>query len=475
LLHGSCKQKNGLAQNESVLISELVALENIPEIQDEKEQSGSYLGIPEESRLADPSHPVLVLDILKARSDVRELKTADLFSHLRYIPIKFNEPIDTFENRFGEFDFLITPNNIIASHFSYGITQFGLDGNFKNQIVKNDFYYTAVPGRNSVMVTFEDQNQFVGSQGQVHAIGDMIYYQYHNNPDGHGAMMQYNAAPGELTPTTVNLDDKTPNTPKGRELYDLATTHHKQGASSSISANSIFPINEDEWASSYSKMRSSQSESFMISTNLQGDTLTKFKDYDPIRDFTGSVYRGLDGSGSQYQFQGISHVRQGYNDTIYMVASSNKLIPKYVLDFGAKGIQSSTEGMDPGFDLKEKFVIDQLVETNRYLFITYTKDYPCPNTAKSGTLRYSACIYDKDRAELFHIYLDRPPHIGEGLSWPEPPKEYIQNNLDSGPVFWPKSTTYDGKPFTWFKKQDIPPQMNLQHSEDIDYLLMIVY
>jgi len=470
-----CQQKNSLSQDESVLVSELKELEGIPENQTKKEIEAVYLGIPEESRTPDPDHPVIELDIIAARSDVREIKISDLYSGIRYVPIKFKDPIDTIWDRAGEFDFLISPNNIIASYLSYGITQFDLHGNFMNQIVKNDFYYTSIPGRNAVMVTKEDRDQFIGAKGQVYANGDMIYYQYHNLPEGHGAMMSYNAAPGELTSMMVSLDDNTPDKPKGSEIYRLSTERQQQGAASSLGAFNIFPVNEDEWASTNSKFGSSQSGSFLVSTNLKGDTITKFKDYAPIRNFSGSNYRALDGTGSQYQFQGISHIRQGYNDTIYKVINSNRLMPKYVLNFGAKGIQSPMEGFDPRFDLKEKYVIDQFIETNKYIFIIYTQDYPCPNTEKNGTLLYNACIYDKAKQELFHAYKDQKPFVPTGNSWPQFPIDFLKNDLDKGPAFWPKKTTHDGLPFTWFKINEISKIMPLEDNHDFDYLLMIAY
>lgn len=484
LFSTQCQQKNQLAQNELALITELSQIEAIIESEDKADLPGKYLNITEKPRITDPDNPPIILDIIGARSDVRDMKLTDLYSKVKYIPIRFKEPADSLWSRYEEFDFLITPNNIIASQYSYGITQFDLYGNFINQIVENDFYYTTVPGKKFVMITSEDNDNFIGAKGNVHAIGDLIYYQHHNVSAKTGMWMQYNATPGELSATMINQMENSEKKPEGIPMNSFQINNFR-GSVSGLGANNIFPINEGEWASAYGKWDSSKKGAFMVSANMNGDTISKFVDHNPLRDFTGGAFRGVDGDGSQYSFGGIQHIRQGYNDTIYTLSIANQLIPKYVLNFGKNGIQSPLEGMDPGFSLIEKFVIDNLVETNRYLFIIYTKDYPSPNTAKKGSLFYNACIYDKAKAELFHIYLNEKPFVPPGRSWPQNPRNFIENNFDNGPAFWPGKITHDGLPFMAFKVSDLKDKSNLwQGNESMrnnikkmkktDYLLMIV-
>lgn len=478
----NCQQKNSLAQNETVLVSELKELEEIPITQERTSSEGKFFDIPEEPRVPDPTNPVIVLNIPAARSDVRDVKLSDLYSKLKYVPIRFKEPVDSIWNRLEEFDFLITPNNIVASNFSYGIAQFDLYGNFMNQIVKNDFYYTTIPGRSSVMISSEDHQKFKGAKGGVHAIGDFLYYQYHDLTEKKGSWMQYNTTPGELSASTIDFDENTDHQPKGVALNNFDITNFR-GAASGLGANNIFPINENEWSETKSKYSSSKSGSFMVSTNLNGDKLTKFEDHNPVINYTGGSYRGTDQIGDQYKFNNIPHIRQGLNDTIYMMVSANKLVPKYVLNFGEKSIQSPIEMMNPRFDLKEKYVIDQFLETNHYLFIIYTRDYASPNTAKKGTLLYNACIYDKASKELYHVYIDQLPFVPEGSSWPKFPLDYLINDHDSGPAFWPKKSTHDGLPFTWLKGRDLKAKMkntawnnelfSIENMRDDDYLLMI--
>jgi hypothetical protein len=141
------------------------------------------------------------------------------------------------------------------------------------------------------------------------------------------------------------------------------------------------------------------------------------------------------------------------------------------------------EGVDPKFSLKDKFIIRDFVECNTYLFIMYTQNAPSPNAAKKKEVFFNACIYDKRTRELFHIYIDQPPFLPGGRGWPRAPNNYLANDHDSGPAFWPKETTHDGLPFTWINGKDLKTKMentawknelfSIENMQDDDYLLMI--
>jgi hypothetical protein len=99
--------------------------------------------------------------------------------------------------------------------------------------------------------------------------------------------------------------------------------------------------------------------------------------------------------------------------------------------------------------LKDKLVLQSFLETNRFFFITYSKDYDCPNTAKQGTLKYSRLVFDKKTRKLIHIYIDEEPFIAKGkMTWPSAPNVNIDNDLDGMPFIWPTSTTAAGQPFS---------------------------
>lgn len=482
-----CKQPNQLAQDELTVIKELSALEAIVEQEVKGDRLGKYLNIPEKPRIADPANPLVILDILKARSDVREVKLSELYSRVNYIPIKITPPKDSL---FATFDFnnckfLVTPNNILVSDYSRGIYQYDRSGEFVATIVENDFYYTATPNRKSFMVSKEDRQQFVGSSGKIHAIGDVIYYQYHDNPEQKSDMFMYDASPGVLSQITVGpTKENLKNSAQGIPLFSLPN-EDRSIMVNFLGTNDIFPLNEDTWASSFGVTAASKSGSFLVSTNIMGDTLTKFQNHDPVKNYIAGQFRAVDGNGTQYSFEGIQHIRQPHNDTIYALLGNDQLAPKYVLNFGDKGIQSTLEGISVKTDMKHKFIIHNFIETSDYLFIVYTQNAPSPNSAKKGLLFSNTCIYDKHEKALFHVFIDKKPFIPPGKSWPRIPKDDIKNNIDHGPAFWPENITPDGFPFVALQVSDLKSKVNLWQGngamienlnkmKNTDFLLMIV-
>lgn len=481
-----CKQKNQLAQNELEIISELSELEAIIEREEQMDRPGKYLAIPEKSREANLQNPPIVLDIISARSDVRGIRFTDLYTKVKYILIKIPLPKDSLFATYGydNFSFDITPNNIFASDYTRGIYQYDYSGGFITTIVENDFYYTAAPDRKNFMISSDDRQNFVGSNGKLHTIGDKLYYQYHDNPNQKSSMYVYDAEPGIISQVNLNKpeEDQT-DTQKGSPLFFLPNTD-KGIMSSMMGFNNTFPLNQEEWASSMGVMSSSKSGSILVSTTIQGDTLTKFQNYDPVTNYSGGPYRSVDGGGTQYSLNGIQHFRQPHNDTIYTLHGIDQLVPKYVLDFGERGIQNTLEGISIRFDLKEKFVINDFIETNSYVFIVYTKNTPSPNSARKGIVFYNACIYDKGKEELFHVYVDKKPFVPEGRNWPKKPQNFINNDYDHGPAFWPEKITHNGAPFVAFKISDLTEddqlwkgdgsmRENIRKMKSTDYLLMI--
>jgi len=205
----------------------------------------------------------------------------------------------------------------------------------------------------------------------------------------------------------------------------------------------------------------SAGKDFFTVTSTSGDTVCSFKDFDPIVNYTKSVGRGAE-SGYSYVFNGILHLRPIYNDTIYEVLPPNRMIPKYIFDFGEFGIESSLEGVDPGYSLTDKFVPDEFLETNRYLFFTYTKDYACPNTAKNGTLKYSRLVYFKKSGKLNYIYTDASPLVIGKTTWPAAPDLNMENDIDDSPFLWPQNVTSAGLPYAWINGKQLKAKFKIE-------------
>ena len=181
-------------------------------------------------------------------------------------------------------------------------------------------------------------------------------------------------------------------------------------------------------------------------------------------------------SGDFYLLNGVYNIRQSYNDTVYTFLPPNRLTPKYILDFGDMGIKSSNEGIDISIELENKLLSPKLLESDNHLFITYTRDYSCPATAESGSLKYSRLIYDKKSKSIITMYIDKAPDY-KGVGWPNAPRPEIENDLDRMPFMWPTNITPEGKPFINISAKDLPKPENrpeiLKNVNENDHVVII--
>lgn len=412
----------------------------------EKQLADSIAKLPKgfrfkENRKVDSNNPPVVIDIIGSRAQTSQpLKLSQLFSKIEYV--KLEQLQDTSELTLGA-SYIIAPNHIYMTTRRGSIFQYNNDGRFIKTVCTGNLQYTEYKG--SMAVTKDQADQFEGAQG-THWNGNQICYLYENLPGQKAYLM---AVDDNITNdlSGVNVPGSGENTfnrinGSGKIVSEIKKTKKQY----------YFPtpylLGGNTYAFTQEIKRVEYVESFINILSVSGDTLCKFPDHDPIRNFSKSVSRGTDG-GNSYYLNGTLFLRQSFNDTIYQLIPPNRLLPTYILNFGNLGIQSAQEGIDPGVSLKEKLMPQTFLETNRYIFITYSKDYDCPNTAKSGTLKYSRLIFDKKNKSLISVYQDEAPFFPKGkITWHSAPDLNIENDLDKVPFYWPTSVTANGRPYT---------------------------
>ncbi len=446
ILFTSCKQPNKLKLDEESIASEIILLEeerqnNLKFEFGQIQQTGSsnILRVKED-RSGNKDRPPIILDLIAARNNVQKVKASELFTGIDYIKL---QPLP--DSTFYEVgaDFLMS-DNFIYGYSLNGIAQYDLNGQFLKYICKNESYYTKYEG--GVMTTREQAAMFVGALSPKLFQGK-LYYKYEDRPAKMAVYMEYEET-GDLQ--VLNLSGLNENTGHIRGLgKPFMQLQHIENF---LRIHEMNPLGNGLVGIADNR-RGGAAKDFLTITSSSGDTVCTFRDFDPIENYSKSLMRGAE-SAFDYMIDGILHVRQAYNDTIYQVVPPNRMVPKYVLDFGEFSIDSSLEGVDPGYDLSEKLLPDKFLETNKYLFLTYTKDYECPNTAKNGTLKYSRVVYDKSKNIIIPVYIDEAPVIPKGkMTWPEAPNINIENDIDDSPFIWPAMTTAFGVPFTWFSRK----------------------
>ena len=333
----ACKSRNKLHLNEQKLRAEIVRQEEGKKASMDEasgpQKAGTHSNLlrVSENRSEDVAHPPVVLDFISARKNVNSIKVSDLFSKIEYIRI---EPVpDSLFYRLGA-AFLIS-NKFIYGYSVNGIAQYTSDGHFLKYLCKNESYYTSYKGE--TMVTSGQAAMFVGARSPKLFQGK-LYYRYEDRPGNFAAFMEFDETDDSQI---LNLSNNTDNTQNIRGLGKPIMFLPQNDKSYRVSE--MEPLGNGMVGSANNRKINSTGKNFFTVTSTSGDTVCTFKDFDPIENYTKSVGRGAE-DGYDYLFNGILHLRQVYNDTIYEVLPPNRMIPKYVFDFGEFGIKSSLEG-----------------------------------------------------------------------------------------------------------------------------------
>ncbi len=417
----------------------------------EKQLADSIAKLPKgfrfkEERGVDPGNPPVVIDIARNRTNPQKIKLSQLFSKIEYVRLEQNPDSAEIVRRT---QYIVAPNHIYTTSGKGSIFQYDREGNLIRTVCVGNLQFTKFKG--GVMVTKEQADLFEGAQ-DVYWNGNKLCYLYENRPAQKSYLMTFddNASP-EISNLQMpgSVEDKNRINGSGEILSEIKKNPD------TYSFPTPFLVGNTTLAFTQRRKPVQNPTNFVNVISTTGDTLSEFKDNDPIKNFSKSTYRGVDDGNSYYQNE-ILHIRQAFNDTIYQLIPPNRLIPKYVLDFGDLGIKSANQGIDPGFGLEDKLIPQSFLETNRHLFITYSKDYACPATAKSGTLKYSRLVYDKQKRQTMVIYIDEAPFVPkEKMTWPYAPNINIENDLDGMPFVWPEYISADGKPFSKISGEDL--------------------
>ena len=409
----------------------------------------------EEIRQADPNNPPEVIDIIGNRTNPSvKIRLSQLFDKIEYVVIK--QTPDTLRGKP-----IVCSNHIYMMDPIRGIAQFDRQGNFIQYICNSFFPYT--DEGNGMLTVNRKQYEISYGATDIYWNESQLYYKYEDRPNKKVFIMEIDDTFQNIETSGFEYDNDNDKLRLGTVICELSDTIRNVkylGGSILVSAQNAKRIQETK---------------FFTVMSVKGDTICSFQDFDPIKDYHRGTMRNPD-SGDFYLLNGVYNIRQSYNDTVYTFLPPNRLSPKYILDFGDMGIKSSNEGIDIGIRLENKLLCPKLLESDKHLFITYTKDYPCPATAKSGSLKYSRLIYDKERRRMITMYIDKAPDYKDA-GWPNALPAEVENDLDGMPFLWPVDITPDGKPYVNIPAKELPKPENrpefLKNINENDQVILI--
>ncbi len=152
----------------------------------------------------------------------------------------------------------------------------------------------------------------------------------------------------------------------------------------------------------------------LITFSSNGDTLCRFANYNPVTPVSVSA-----GSAPErittYFYNDRLTFRTDYADTIFRMTAPDRIVPVYAINCGKYKL-FATEGLRNQID--NKVYIEKISETQRFLFVSIN----------APTRKKQVLVYDKQQQTLrLHG------------------NEYLSNDIDHGPAFYPEKIMPDGK------------------------------
>lgn len=399
----------------------------------------------DENRNPQEGNLPVVIDVVGARQTPETIKLSRFFNHIEYVFLEQDPDSLLFkEAKYGG-QFIIAPKYIYVYSWGAGIMQYDKQGHFVQYVVKNQAEYNRYEG--GARITSEQAQSFIGAK-DAYMSGGKIYYTYHDCPARKVYLVEYddNESDNSVMLEISSVEKERTVRGKGEIIGELDSDvfgFFRQKIPYVVAPGLI---------AHPQRGKSTQKEDFIAIVSPVGDTICSFRDYDPVENYSKSVYRNSDG-GDRYFLDGILHLRQPYNDTIYKLIPPNTIVPLYVIDYGGRGITKSIDGIDPGFDMSDKLIHIDWLESDKHIFFTYSKGYPDQQSAKNGTLKYNRLIFDKQTGKTRFVYIDAEPFMAG--NWPTSPDINVENDIDGVYFRWPKNLTEDGKPYTVLSTKEI--------------------
>ena len=135
----------------------------------------------------------------------------------------------------------------------------------------------------------------------------------------------------------------------------------------------------------------------------KGDTLCRFTVNDAEDYVPTSTYRSGEDT-DVYHYDGKLLLRMAYDDTVYELTDASTLKAVWRLDFGplkrptGKYVVGSLNNSLDGY-----YLINNWIETNRYLLVQLSRSYDSPNARTQGTVTLHTLVYDKQMGDFFSL------------------------------------------------------------------------
>ena len=299
-----------------------------------------------ESRAVDPANPPVVIDIENRKLNIKKFDLSDYYTQVRYVKLKHPMPV-------AEGNFLFDARYRMTGEHTLVSGSFNSDFNFmKDSIVAGDVYFG--------FYSYDYQGNF------LHTIKTFDFSKVY-----------------DVSQNMISCDQNDFR----RAMEEISGNNRN---------NNRIRVNDEIMVSYVYNRIDTLKEDFLITFSLKGDTLCRFRNYNPKPDKKGVPITAP--SARMYFNDGIFTIQQAMNDTIYRMTSPNRLVPAYVLNYGSYKLDIALAG-----DFSEKFFPDIWRETDKYVLFTYDRNYDSKNNRKGGLVTFFYSYYDKRSKQFYHF------------------------------------------------------------------------
>lgn len=431
-LCSSCRN-NRLKANEKELVKEIILQEKRMTIDEktilekkisETDKKSNVVLRLKENRSVDPLRPPVQIDLTGTpnNTNARIFKLSDVASSIRYV--KLQTPLDTsllYDKYFYRDDLIssvISDGEQIIFQGIFGLTRFNMQGEYLETIWKNEIEIDASGAVNT--------KKFFGviPRFPVSMFNGNLYYSFHDGPAGSGQVMRYKSDTDKKISMQSMIEIPGIGPIQGDTLLETNKFILDR-------FNRTFGTGQNTWVGVNNEWNSGRYGVLLVTYNDNNDTLCQFTDFERIKNLNLPLIRDAVELTSFF-YNGLLTIKQEYNDTVFRLIPPERLLPVYKIDFGRYKL-SYMDGINPNFDLSEKYILKSLHETDDYLFIRYTQKNDSPNNRKKEAVKFYSALFDKNNGILYH----QPgfTFLPEGLI----------NDLDDGIPFWPDFITPQGE------------------------------
>ena len=430
----ACKPRNKLNSNEQALSKQILseeeqlAQEAAQRAEREKQLADSIAKRPKgfrfkEDRSINPQNPPVIIDIQGTSENIRDFKLSDVASSIRYI--KLETPSDTSllwipPNLSDRILSVYSDDNHILIQNLFGVTRFTMDGKFRELIWKNKSGINVAQN----FVSWHPGELFgITPNNPVSLFNGKLYMRFQDGSKGKVQIMNKEIQNEPVLNNPSKQKEAGIDTLVGNKLLSIKEKYM------SFRYPLIYGLGQNCWVGIDDSWNSVKAGTLFVVFDNNGDTLCTVANTNKITNWTKTRYRA--GEPFTYYYKNHLTFIGQHADTIFRFIPPNRILPVYVLDFGKDKV-SFMEGLDPDSDLSQKLMLNSIFETDKYIFIRYTRNNASPANLKNKSVTFYNAIFDKTANKLYHL---------PGQSFKT---KNIGNDIDGGISFWPEFVTPNG-------------------------------